>query len=124
MKNKNPFHIDIVSPRLINMLTFNDKKVRAMAFYPFILYRHKNYADIKVIENHELIHHQQQRELLIIPFHLLYFLHFLYGLIKLKNYNKAYYHVCFEQEAYAHENDFEYLKNRKFGSWRKYVFRD
>jgi len=114
-------YIRIVSPLLITFLSYNDKKVTAMAFWPFIIFRHLNYANIKEIEYHELIHHRQQKELLIVPFYALYFLNFLYGFIRYRSYKKAYYHVCFEKEAYAHEKDPNYLKSRKWGAWFKYL---
>jgi hypothetical protein len=114
-------YIRIVSPWIINILSYNDKKVTAMAYWPFILFRHLNYHNIYEIENHELIHHQQQKELLVVPFYLIYFLHFLFSIIRFLNYKKAYYNVCFEKEAYAHEKDFNYLKSRKWGAWFKYL---
>ena len=114
-------YIRVVSPILINILSYNDKRVTAMAFWPFILFRHLRYSNIKEIENHELIHHQQQKELLVIPFYTLYFLHFLFCLLKYLNYKKAYYNVCFEKEAYAHEKDFNYLNERKWSAWYNYL---
>lgn len=114
-------YIRIVSPWMINILSYNDKKVTAMAHWPFIFFRHLNYPNIDEIENHELIHHQQQKELLVIPFYLMYFVHFLYGLIRHLNYKKAYYNICFEREAYAYEKDMNYLKTRKWGAWAKYL---
>jgi hypothetical protein len=118
---KSSNYVRIVSPLLINLLSYNDKHVTAIAYWPIILYRHFDYPNIKEIENHELIHHRQQLELLIIPFHVLYFLNFIYGFVKYRSYKKAYYNVCFEREAYANEKDLDYLKTRKFWSWRNWV---
>ena len=114
-------HIKWISPKLILLLTFNDKKVNAMAFWPFVLFKDHSIAQNKIILNHELIHHRQQKELLIIPFHLLYFLFFLYGLAKYRNWHLAYRNVCFEKEAYAHQNQNNYLATRKYFSWWKYL---
>ncbi len=115
-------YIQIVSPILINFLSFNDKKIAAMAFWPFIFYRHLGYKNFSVLENHEKIHHKQQLELLILPFHLLYLTHFIVGLIIFKNFKKAYFNVVFEKEAYQNEQNLCYLQNRKSYQWLRYVF--
>jgi len=63
--------------------------------------------------NHESIHAAQQRELLYLPFFIWYGIEWLVLYFKYKNVTQAYYHIRFEQEAYAHEYDLEYLKNRR-----------
>lgn len=114
-------YIRIVSPLLINILSYNDKLVTAIAYWPIIIFRHLNYPNIKEIENHERIHHRQQLELLLVPFYLLYFMNFVYGLLKYRNYKKAYRNISFEREAYSNEKDMTYVKTRKLFSWIKYL---
>lgn len=63
--------------------------------------------------NHERIHTAQQRELLYIGFYLWYIIEWLYLLVMYRNGLKAYFHIRFEQEAYRHQDDLEYLKKRK-----------
>ena len=63
--------------------------------------------------NHERIHTAQQRELLYIGFYLWYIIEWLCLLVKYRNGLKAYFHIRFEQEAYRHQDDLEYLKKRK-----------
>lgn len=63
--------------------------------------------------NHELIHAAQQKELLYIPFFIWYGLEWLVLYCKYKNWMTAYYHIRFEEEAYTHQSDYHYLKNRK-----------
>ncbi len=63
--------------------------------------------------NHELIHTAQQRELLYIGFYIWYIIEWLCLLAKYRNGLDAYFHIRFEQEAYRHQNDLEYLKKRK-----------
>lgn len=63
--------------------------------------------------NHEWIHTAQQRELLYIGFYLWYIIEWLCLLVKYRNGLKAYFHISFEQEAYRHQDDLEYLKKRK-----------
>ena len=67
----------------------------------------------KVELNHELIHSAQQRELLYLPFFFWYGLEWLILLLKYKDRIEAYRHIRFEEEAYQHQDDLEYLKHRK-----------
>ena len=63
--------------------------------------------------NHERIHAVQQRELLYLPFFLWYVIEWLVLLVKYRDGKKAYYNIRFEKEAYNHQQDLQYLKNRK-----------
>lgn len=63
--------------------------------------------------NHELIHAAQQRELLYLPFFLWYGIEWLVLLMKYRNGIEAYRHIRFEQEAYRHQHDLDYLQKRK-----------
>lgn len=92
-----------------------------MSFWPFIIYKQSTYPSFNVLENHELIHHAQQKELLIIPYHLFYLIQFIGGLLKHRNWNKAYRNVSFEQEAYFGQQNLGYLKNRRPFAWRKWL---
>ncbi len=68
--------------------------------------------------NHESIHTAQMKELLYIPFYLIYFLEWVYRLIF--HTRTAYRGISFEKEAYGHEKDLNYLANRKhFAQWRR-----
>ena len=63
--------------------------------------------------NHELIHAAQQKELLYIPFFIWYGIEWLVLYFKHRDWTQAYYQIRFEQEAYRHESDYQYLKKRK-----------
>ena len=63
--------------------------------------------------NHERIHVAQQKELLYIPFFIWYVIEWLILCIKYKDRLQAYYHIRFEEEAYRHQDDLEYLSKRK-----------
>lgn len=82
--------------------------------------RDTSWIDSDVI-NHERIHTAQMRELLYIPFYVIYLLEWLVRLIKYRNWNKAYLNTTFEREAYIHGHDQGYLKNRKQFSFLKYL---
>ena len=63
--------------------------------------------------NHELIHSEQQRELLYIPFFIWYGIEWVVLYLKYHDWQVAYYHIRFEKAAYRHEGDLFYLSNRK-----------
>lgn len=67
--------------------------------------------------NHEMIHTAQMKELLYLPFYLIYFGEWLVRLVTEEN---AYRSISFEKEAYSNENNLTYLENRKhYNMWRK-----
>ncbi len=83
---------------------------------------------------HEEIHWEQEKELLIVGFYLLYFLMFCYEAVRCliddnrgrseKSYRnglfrRAYRNIAFEREAYGHEDDMLYRWNRKHFAWMK-----
>ena len=63
--------------------------------------------------NHERIHAAQQKELHYLPFFLWYVLEWMVLFLKYRDGKKAYFNIRFEKEAYNHQNDMQYLKNRK-----------
>jgi len=73
-------------------------------------------------KRHETIHYYQYLETFIIGFLLIYFFDYLYcAVIKKKGFTRdAYRSIRFEQEAYANDDDEEYLNNRIKYSWINY----
>ncbi len=70
----------------------------------------------EVVINHERIHTHQMRELGYIFFYIIYVAEWLWRLCKSGD---AYRNLSFEREAYDHQSDLNYLKNRKpFAQWR------
>lgn len=109
----------IASETLLNILTLRNKRVTAMALWPFIILRDKSFkADTRVM-NHERIHHRQQLELLILPYYIWYFLEYWVAMfLNGFKHHQAYMSISFEREAYAAELNTEYLKHRKWlSSW-------
>lgn len=94
------------------------KKIQGITLFPFIIVRSKNPS--KVLINHEEIHIRQQLELLIVPFYVWYVGEWLYHYVRCRSFWRAYRQISFEQEAYDNEEDFEYLKNRKFWKFLEY----
>lgn len=70
--------------------------------------------------NHERIHTAQMRELLYIPFYILYVLEWLWRVIQSRGDTyKAYKQISFEREAYDRGPDLSYLPRRpRFAQWR------
>ena len=73
-----------------------------------------------VIVNHESIHTSQMKEMLYIPFYLLYVTEWL---IKLLFKGNAYRNISFEREAYDNQYNLNYLKERKRYNWIKRLFK-
>lgn len=74
------------------------------------------------LKNHEAIHTAQGKELLWIFFYIWYGIEWVIRLIQYNDSKKAYFNISFEREAYANDYDLNYLKGRKFYSFRKYIF--
>lgn len=82
--------------------------------------------------NHESIHTEQYKDLLYVFFLPLYVLEWIIKIpfswfYKKKKYGRtiskvAYRSISFEQEAFYHTYDWDYLKNRKKFAWVKYIF--
>lgn len=84
--------------------------------------RDKSWIDSHVV-NHERIHDAQQRELLYVPFYLLYVIEWLVRLAQYRSRKLAYRNISFEREAYAHGHDLSYLSRRRhFANYRRYCW--
>jgi hypothetical protein len=94
---------------------------RGIALFPFIIVKEAKLLDNKKFMNHEKIHLQQQKELLIILFYAFYIIEFLVRYIQFGDWEVAYYNISFEREAYSNEHDMEYIKNKRIWSFIDYV---
>ena len=100
-----------------NILPF--KGYKALSLLNYILIRKGVKLTPEDIQ-HEEIHWEQQKELLIIGFYLLYGLQFCWEFIRNKaRWKKAYRGVAFEREAYTNENVEDYIKKRKHFAWAR-----
>lgn len=70
---------------------------------------------------HETIHTQQMKELWYLPFYIIYVVEWLNKLIYYRDTHEAYRNIGFEREAYANEEDPDYLEHRKRFAWVEYV---
>ncbi|WP_339889544.1 hypothetical protein [uncultured Flavobacterium sp.] len=97
------------------------KWVRGITIFPFIVLSYKEDKKNLILINHEKIHIRQQIELLVIPFFLWYGLEFLVRLLQYRNSKEAYLNISFEREAYQNEKNLDYLKQRSFWDFIKFL---
>tara|TARA_R110002050_G_scaffold273113_1_gene417035 strand:- start:26949 stop:27287 length:339 start_codon:yes stop_codon:yes gene_type:complete len=97
------------------------KGYTALAVFPFVFLKSKDLKVDEILLNHEKIHLRQQLEMLILPFYLFYVGEFLIRLLQYKNWNKAYRNISFEREAYYNESHLDYLEQRTFWHFLKYL---
>jgi len=92
-------------------------QVDGMALFPFILVKKATFKQDAVLIRHETIHLKQAAELLVLPFYLLYLLNYLLNRFKYKTHHEAYMNIVFEREAYRHEREVGYLRQRRLWAW-------
>lgn len=97
------------------------KGYRGLTLFPFVFVKNRLDRENIVFINHEAIHLRQQLEMLIFLFFIWYFLEYLFRLIQYRNSNLAYRNISFEREAYANEFNFDYLKDRPFFGFVKFI---
>jgi hypothetical protein len=97
------------------------KGYRGLTIFPFVLLKYKEGKSDLALLNHEKIHLRQQLELLILPFFIWYGLEFLFRFLIHRDKLVAYKSISFEKEAYANEKDLNYLKQRSFWKFLKYL---
>ena len=91
--------------------------VNAICLFPFIIMR----DDLdECTMNHELIHFEQQKELYVVGFYILYIYDYFKGIAIYKDREIAYHSIRFEQEAYRNEKDLGYIFARSKSAWKKY----
>jgi len=74
----------------------------------------------QITRDHEAIHWEQYKEMLILGFLFMYVFYWLVGILKYKSGSYAYYRIPFEQEAYGNQEIKDYLDHRRDYNWTKY----
>ena len=100
---------------------FSFGKADAITIFPFIFLRQRGLKSNRILLNHESIHLFQALELLVFPFYIWYLSEFLIRFIQYRNFDKAYRNICFEREAYANQENENYLKKRRIWNFWKYI---
>ena len=98
------------------------KNYVGLSLWPFIFLKNDSLKEDIVLINHEKIHLQQQKELLIVPFYIFYIIEWIFRTVFYFNSYKAYQNISFEREAYYHEKNLDYLNDRKAFSFIKYLW--
>ena len=106
---------------LIWQRLLKNTKISGITLFPFIILKKPEYKQDQTLINHEKIHLRQQVELLVIFFYILYVIEYYYWVFKLKDRYLAYRSISFEREAYAMEDDLNYLATRKLWGFWKYI---
>lgn len=98
-----------------NIIPF--KGFLAVNIFGVLFVRGTKRAISDVVLNHERIHTAQMKELLFLPFYILYLLEWIVRLFMRGN---AYRNLSFEREAYANEKNLNYLvTRRRWAMWRR-----
>ncbi len=92
-----------------------------MSIYPFIFLKNKKIERDQNLIRHELIHFEQQKELLWFFFFIWYFMEFVIKWMAYGERLKAYRNISFEREAYRYENEDDYPLNRKPFAFLQYL---
>src|SRR5690606_7468147 len=118
--------LDIIQERSPVILIFKHffyKNYVGLSLWPFIILKEGALLADGVLINHERIHLKQQRELLILPFYVLYLTEWLLRTLLYMDSYRAYRNISFEREAYANEADLQYLFKRKSFGFLHYLTR-
>lgn len=112
----------LINRLFVKVITLNF--ARAITLWPFIVLKEDCLRDDPYLMNHEKIHLQQQKELLVIGFYTLYVLEYFLRRLQYGSHVLAYLNISFEREAFENEGDLDYLKKRKWYSvFKKRYFR-
>lgn len=97
------------------------KNYVGLSLWPFIILKEVELQNDDVLINHEKIHLKQQQELFIFPFYFFYMSEWLLKTVWYFDGYKAYQNLSFEREAYANEDNLNYLNTRSSYSFIKYL---
>ncbi|NIJ51781.1 hypothetical protein [Dyadobacter arcticus] len=94
-------------------------RVEGIALFPFIFIKRESPGPFLI--NHERIHIRQQLEMGIIIFYIWYLVEYFIRLVQHRNHYLAYLHISFEREAYQNQFNLDYLQNRSFWAFWRYL---
>ncbi len=115
-------YCNLCRPMILVFKHFFYKNYVGLSLWPFIFVKSNSFKEDAVLINHEKIHLRQQRELLILPFYVLYITEWMFRAIWYLNTYRAYQNISFEREAYTNENQADYLSKRTPFSFIKYLY--
>lgn len=99
-------------PKVIETKLVPEERVLAITLFGVVFTRDRRRIDRYVL-NHEAIHCRQQLEWLYLPFFVLYVGEWVWHMLRLHDWDRAYRAISFEREAYGHGYDLGYLARRR-----------
>lgn len=124
MKFRTKNHIPIIISPLICKITAKifGVPIGGVTLFPFIFVRDEKILNDENYINHESIHIYQYIETLIFGLMIITGIQYVYAIyIKKMPKWEAYYFLSGEQEAHQNDQNKNYLKNRKWFSYYKYL---
>lgn len=106
--------------KIISNNIFPFKGFTAVTIYPFVFVRKGKVLSDRMVR-HEAIHSMQQKEMLLLLFYVWYVVEWVFRLVMYRNLDKAYRNISFEMEAYANQDEVEYMERRSPYSWVRYI---
>ena len=94
---------------------------KGLSLWPFVIVKSAELKKDKLLIHHEKIHLRQQIEMLVLLFYVWYLLEFGIRFLISGNFKLAYRTISFEREAYACENNKDYLAERPFWAFLKFL---
>ena len=113
----------VFNSKLVKFISlFNN--IAAITLYPYVFIKSSKEETSTTLIRHELIHVHQIKEVGIVPFYLIYLWDFFLGLILHRSFQRAYYSIRFEQEAYKFQKTTGYVQNRNKGLWKAFKVKE
>lgn len=106
--------------RIIKNKLLPPKGFAAINLFGFVFVRYGTQLSNQS-KRHEAIHTQQMKYMLYVFFYVWYGFEWLIRLIQYRNAKTAYYNISFEREAYANDQQNDYLSTRKAYTWSNYI---
>ena len=98
------------------------KNYVGLSLWPFIILKNDSLKEDVFLINHEKIHLRQQLELLIVPFYIFYLFEWILKSIYYFDFYEGYQNISFEREAYHNEKNLNYMDQRPFYGFIKYLW--
>ncbi|TRO64182.1 hypothetical protein [Christiangramia sabulilitoris] len=96
-------------------------RFKGISLWPFVILENEKLKKDDFFLNHEKIHLRQQLEMLVLFFYVWYAIEFFIRYLYCRDSMLAYRNISFEREAYRRENDLQYLGNRSFWAFIRFL---
>ena len=107
-------------PLLVHTRHFPPRGYSAITLFPFVFHNEETLSNRTL--RHETVHLYQQAALLVVPFYLLYLIFWLVGLVRYRNWDRAYRSIPFERSAYRLETRPSPTATTQAFDWLRCIF--